>query len=149
MMTGEQHPSPPPRDPAARAWPLEQHFDAGSLYALRAPAAAHAAAAGLSRQRVYDVTAVVHELAAKAVLHGAGHGRLRMWTQDGYLHCQVSDPGPASRNGTGTPPRTVPWPAEHDHGLWIVAQVTDKSSIDHGPAGTTVTARFALPAAGA
>lgn len=145
MMTGKQHPAPPPRDPAARAGPLEQLFDAGSLYALRAAVSAHAAAAGLSRQRVYDVTAAVHELAANAVLHGAGHGRVRLWTQDGYLCCQVSDDGPAGRNGDGALPRALPWPAEHGHGLWIIAQVTDQSSIDHGPAGTTVTARFALP----
>ena len=65
-------------------------------------------------------------------------------TQDGFLQCQVSDAGPARRDDSGIPPRAVPWPAKHGHGLWIVAQVTDKSSIDHGPAGTTVTARFAL-----
>jgi anti-sigma regulatory factor (Ser/Thr protein kinase) len=145
MMTADPGPSPPPRDPAAPAGPpLEQRFDAGSLYALRAAVSAHAAAAGLSRQRVYDVTAAVHELAANAVLHGAGHGRLRLWTQDGFLHCQVSDAGPAGRDESGAPPQAVPWPAEHGHGLWIVTQVTDNSSIDHGPAGTAVTARFAL-----
>jgi anti-sigma regulatory factor (Ser/Thr protein kinase) len=145
MMTADPGPSPPPRDPAAPAGPpLEQRFDAGSLYALRAAVSAHAAAAGLSKQRVYDVTAAVHELAANAVLHGAGHGRVRLWTQDGFLHCQVSDAGPARREDSGTLPRAVPWPAEHGHGLWIVAQVTDKSAIDHGPAGTTVTTRFAL-----
>jgi anti-sigma regulatory factor (Ser/Thr protein kinase) len=145
MMTADPGPSPPPRDPAAPAGPLlEQGFDGGSLYALRAAVSAHAAVAGLGRQRVYDVTAAVHELAANAVLHGAGHGRVRLWTHDGFLYCQVSDAGPARRNDSGIPPRTVPWPAEHGHGLWIVAQVTDNSSIDHGPAGTTITARFAL-----
>jgi hypothetical protein len=87
----------------------------------------------------------VHELAANAVLHGAGHGRVRLWTQDGYLCRQVSDDGPAGRNGDGALPRALPWPAEHGHGLWIIAQVTGQSSIDRGPAGTTVTARFALP----
>jgi anti-sigma regulatory factor (Ser/Thr protein kinase) len=144
MVTADPGPSPP-RDPAAPAGPLlEQRFDAGSLYALRAAVSAHAAAAGLSKQRVHDVTAAVHELAANAVLHGAGHGRVRLWTQDGFLHCQVSDAGPARRDDSGPPPHAVPWPAEHGHGLWIVTQVTDKSSIDHGPAGTTVTARFAL-----
>jgi len=144
-MTADPGPSPPPRHPAAPGGPrLEQRFDAGSLYALRAAVSAHAAAAGLSKQRVYDVTAAVHELAANAVLHGAGHGQVRLWTQDGFLHCQVSDAGPARRDDSGIPPRAVPWPAKHGHGLWIVAQVTDKSSIDHSPAGTTVTARFAL-----
>ena len=41
---------------------LDQAFDGDSLYALRASVAAHAAEAGLSRQRVYDVLAAAHEL---------------------------------------------------------------------------------------
>jgi anti-sigma regulatory factor (Ser/Thr protein kinase) len=147
MMTADPGPSPPPRDPAVStgsAGPtLEQAFDAGSLYALRAAVSAHAAAAALSRQRVYDVTAAVHELAANAVLHGAGQGRVRLWTQDGFLHCEVSDAG-ATTQDRPAPPQTVPWPAEHGHGLWIVAQVADASFVDHGPDGTVVTARFAL-----
>ena len=150
MMTADPGPSPPPGDPAVPAEPLlEQDFDAGSLYALRAAVSAHAAAAGLSKQRVYDVTAAVHEMAANAVLHGAGQGRVRLWTRDGFLHCRVSDAGPARRDESDTSPWAVPWPAEHGHGLWIVAQVADKSSIDHGPAGTAVTARFALSQPGA
>ena len=143
-MTADSGSSPTPRAPAASAGPLEQRFDAGSLYALRAAAAAHAAAAGLSRQRVYDVTAAVHELAANAVLHGAGQGRLRLWSQDGFLHCQVSDAGPISKDDAGGSSRALPWPAEHGHGLWIVAQVADDSSIDHGLVGTIITARFSL-----
>lgn len=147
-MTAEPGPSPPPRGPAVPEGPavppLEQSFDAGSLYALRAAVSAHAAAAGLSRQRVYDVTAVVHELAANAVLHGAGHGWVRLWTRDGFLHCEVSDAGAATLDDSAAPARTAAWPAEHGHGLWIVAQVTDTSSVDHGPDGTVVTARFAL-----
>ena len=34
---------------------MDQEFDSGSLYALRAAVAAHAAACGLSRVQVYDV----------------------------------------------------------------------------------------------
>src|SRR6185437_11166144 len=52
--------------------PLDQPFDGGSLYALRSAVTAHAAAAGMGRHQVYDVTAVAHELAANAVQHGAG-----------------------------------------------------------------------------
>ena len=124
--------------------PLEQAFDAGSLYPLRAAVAAHAAAAGLSRQRVYDVTAVAHELAANAVVHGGGHGRLRLWADGWFLYCEVDDDGPGipADGGGGA----TPWPAEHGHGLWLVRQVTDEVSIDGGPGGTTVRARFALTA---
>jgi anti-sigma regulatory factor (Ser/Thr protein kinase) len=115
---------------------LDQEFDARSLYALRAAVAAHAAKAGLSRQAVYDVTAAAHELAANAVVHGAGQGRVRLWTDDRFLYCQVTDGG--SANGS------TPWPAEQGHGLWLVDQVASDLSIEHGSTGTTITARFAL-----
>jgi len=126
--------------------PLDQAFDAGSLYALRAAVAAHAAAAGLGRPQVYDVTAVAHELAANAVVHGAGHGRLRLWADGRFLYCQVSDDGRAGPAGEagGAGDGAAPWPAEHGHGLWLAGQVADRVGIGHGPAGTTATARFLL-----
>jgi len=119
---------------------LEQEFDVGSLYALRAAVAAHAAKAGLGRQRVYDVTAAAHELAANTVMHGAGQGLVRLWTSGQFLLCQVTEDRDAGV--------AVPWPEEHGHGLWLVGQVADQLSIDHGPAGTTVTARFLLSPGG-
>jgi len=39
----------------------------------------------------------VHELAANAIRHGAGRGRLRMWDQDRAVCCQVQDAGRAPR----------------------------------------------------
>lgn len=127
--------------------PLDQAFDAGSLYALRAAVAAHAAAAGLGRHQVYDVTAVAHELAANAVLHGAGHGRLRLWTDEKFLYCQVSDDGRGQpADGAGEPDGALPWPAEHGHGLWLAGQLADHVGISRGPDGTTATVRFLLGA---
>jgi anti-sigma regulatory factor (Ser/Thr protein kinase) len=122
---------------------LEQAFDSSSLYVLRAAVAAHAAAAGLSRARVYDVVAAAHELAANAVQHGAGRGRLRLWADGAFLYCQVSDDGPA-RSADQQPTGVEAWRREHGHGLWVVGEVADQLSIDHGPAGTTATAAFAL-----
>src|SRR5258708_25700994 len=137
-MTGErERPASRPGGAAPPAsLPLAQDFDAGSLYALRSAVAAHAAAAGLSRAQVYDVTAASHELAANAVRHGAGRGSLRLWAQDAYLYCAVADDGPA-RAGTGDghaaggdgaqareaadPPR----PVGHGHRLCLVGTVAD------------------------
>ncbi len=83
---------------------LEQDFDFGSLYALRAAVSAHASAAGLSGSRLYDVVTTAHELAANAVRHGAGRGHLRLWVLDGILHCEVTDAGrPADRTAPGGP----------------------------------------------
>jgi anti-sigma regulatory factor (Ser/Thr protein kinase) len=125
--------------------PLGEAFDRDSLYALRSAVAAHAAAAGMGRHQVYDVTAVAHELAANAVLHGAGQGRLRLWADNKFLYCQVSDDGRgAQAGGAAEPDDTTPWPAEHGHGLWLASQIADHVSIGRGPAGTTVTVRFPL-----
>lgn len=124
---------------------LEQDFDAGSLYALRSAVAAHAAAAGLPPGRVYDVVAVAHELAANAVRHGAGRGRLRLRAAHGVLTCQVSDDGPAPAGGDSkSGAAKTPWPARHSHGLWVIGQVADQFTIGNGPAGTTATATFNL-----
>jgi anti-sigma regulatory factor (Ser/Thr protein kinase) len=136
---GHEPPGGVPPGPA----PLEQDFDAGSLYALRSAVAAHASAAGLPPGRVYDVVAAAHELAANAVRHGAGRGRLRLQSSDGVLICQVSDAAPGGDEKPGAPGE-APWPAEHGHGLWMVGQVASQFTIDHGPAGTTATAVFAL-----
>jgi anti-sigma regulatory factor (Ser/Thr protein kinase) len=119
--------------------PLDQAFDAGSLYPLRAAVAAHAAEAGLGRHQVYDVTAVAHELAANAVLHGAGHGQLRLWADDKFLYCQVTDDARDGQAGGA-----ASWPAEHGHGLWLAGQLADHVAIGRGPGGTTATVRFLL-----
>jgi len=76
---------------------LDQEFDSGTLYALRAAVQAHAGRAGLPEDRASEVVLAVHELAANAIAHGAGHGRLRMWDLTGALSCEVVDMGRAAR----------------------------------------------------
>jgi anti-sigma regulatory factor (Ser/Thr protein kinase) len=130
----------PPASPA-----LDQVFDSGSLFSLRAAVAAHTAASGLSQRRVYDAVAAAHELAANAVQHGAGHGRLRLWTEGTFLFCQVSDDGPVTPANESQDGAAVPvtwWPAGRGHGLWVVRQVSDQVGVDHGPGGTVVTIAF-------
>jgi anti-sigma regulatory factor (Ser/Thr protein kinase) len=115
------------------------------------------------------VVTAAHELAANAVRHGAGHGRLRLGLADGVLRCEVSDDGrfpvpdaPADDGdqdggadcgapGGGIEARVVPagrddaeWPEEHGHGLWVIGQVADQFTIDRSNAATVATAAFAL-----
>jgi len=152
-MTGEkERPASLPGAAAAPvSLPFAQEFNARSLYALRSAVAAHAVAAGLSRHRVYDVTAAAHELAANAVLHGAGHGSLRLWAQGAYLYCAVADDGPAGNSDGPAAPADraraadgAAWPVVHGHGLWIVGEIADDVRVDRGHAGTIITARFAI-----
>src|SRR5579862_1343726 len=102
---------------------LDQEFDSGTLYRLRAAVLAHTAQAGLPEDRASDLVLAVHELAANAVAHGAGHGRLRMWHLAGVLSCEVVDGG---RSGGADPAETPdPWPTVDGHGLWLVREVAD------------------------
>jgi anti-anti-sigma factor len=118
---------------------LEQEFDDGSLYALRAAVAAHASRAGLSEGRTGDLVLVVHELAANAIRHGAGHGRLRLWTAADAVRCEITDDGPAQAADRDV----ARWRVESGHGLWLVRQIADQASLDSGPSGTVAAVSFA------
>src|SRR5580704_2122731 len=111
---------------------LDESFDAAALHVLRERVTACLVAAGMPEDRVAYVTLAVHELAANAVRHGAGSGRLLLRAAGGALRCQVSDAGP----GAG------PWPVRRGHGLWIVREVADQLSVSSGPHGSQVTAVF-------
>ena len=131
---------------------LDQAFDADSLYALRAAVAAHATQAGLAQGRAEDLVIAVHELAANAVRHGAGHGRLRVWKSGQALLCEISDDGVPQPAGDDSNPATAagaaPWRIEAGHGLSLVRQVADQARLTSGPDGTLATISFALGAPG-
>lgn len=141
MLPGAEPPGAGVDAGPGREYPvLEQEFDDGSLYALRATVAAHASRAGLSEGRTGDLVLVVHELAANAIRHGAGHGRLRLWTAAGAVRCEITDDGPAQ----AADPEAARWPVRPGHGLWLVRHVADQASLDSGPSGTVATVSFAL-----
>src|SRR5580704_15973688 len=140
--------APPPETaaPPQSAPILDQAFDAGSLYALRAAVAAHASQAGLAPGRADDLVIAVHELAANAVRHGAGHGRLRVWRSDQALLCEITDDGLPDARKPPAAPKT--WRTEPGHGLSLVRQVADHTSLRSGRDGTLVTISFTLAAPG-
>jgi anti-sigma regulatory factor (Ser/Thr protein kinase) len=123
---------------------LDLPFSEAELVSLREAVAAHADSAGLSRSRTEDLVLIAHELASNAVRHGGGHGRLRLWTEGGALHCQVTDDGP------GVPatvePRSRPDPgAAGGRGMWLVTQFADDLVIDRNGHGGDVTVLVRLP----
>jgi anti-sigma regulatory factor (Ser/Thr protein kinase) len=111
---------------------------------LRSAVAAHATAAGLGRQRVYDVTAAAHELAANTVRHGPGRGRLLLWKDEAFLYCQVSDDGTGANGNGQLPADPTSWQANPGHGLWLIGEIADQVTIDRGPAGVTAIVAFAI-----
>ena len=137
---------------------LDITFDSDTLHVLRADVQARASRAGFPDPRVEDLVLAIHELAANAVHHGAGAGRLRIWNVAGTLHCQVDDgalasvdlatPGAGHEDGeaTGTdgPNAVSSWRATPGHGLWVVQQVADRLRVTSGAQGTRATVTFSL-----
>ena len=135
---------------------LDQRFDAGTLHVLRAAVREFAAGAGMPPGRVDDVMIAVHELAANAVRHGAGTGRLRMWTAARALCCQVDDAGPLEPTGQGRRAgdgeqaagtggaESGIWPLQPGHGLWLTRELAGQMNVTVGPGGSRVTAVFTL-----
>ena len=152
---------------------LDQEFDSATLYALRAAVQAHACRTGLSEDRAEEVVLAIHELAANAIAHGAGHGRLRMWDLVGTLTCEIVDSGPtdpdnsripADADGSHAPANTDgshgvaradnsrgaaetadPWPVADGHGLWLVRRLAHLD-LRSGPRGTRAVVTFARSA---
>src|ERR1700739_2463502 len=116
-MTTDGDDRPPPEALIAQetAPILDQAFDAGSLYALRAAVAAHATQARLAPGRADDLVIAVHELAANAVRHGAGHGRLRIWRSDQALRCEITDDGPPEPQDAQDAQDVPEWRTEPGH----------------------------------
>ena len=146
-----------PEDEAAATSVLDQGFDGSSLSALRTAAQACAAQAGMPAERVTDVVIALHELAANAVRHGAGSGRLRIWDHVGALYCRVDDEGPAAtlpgaadgHAGTdGAPSQNLAdgWPCEPGHGLWLARQVADQMTLRCDSRGTSAVITFSVTA---
>lgn len=144
---------------------LDTMFDSGTLHTLRAAVQARASRAGLAGHRVEDIVLAIHELAANAVRHGAGAGRLRVWDLAGALHCQVDDGASvlddpavpvadpedvkAAETSPSRPSVVSVWTSP-GHGLWVVQQVADRFQITTGPRGTCATVTFnSSPADGA
>jgi anti-sigma regulatory factor (Ser/Thr protein kinase) len=124
---------------------LDQPFDAEGLYAVRAAVAAHADQLGIPDDQLVDLLIVAAELAANAIRHGGGGGRLRLWRDGVELHCQVSDHGAGIADVTvGTTP---PKPTDtRGRGLWICRQLSDTFIVQRGDqgSGAVVTAVIRL-----
>ena len=118
---------------------LDQAFDGDSLYALRAAVAAHGSQAGLSEGRTRDLVLAVHELAANAVRHGAGQGRLRLWAAHDAVRCEITDEGAPGEADAADAAR---WQAEPGHGLWLVRRIADSASVQSGASGTVAAVIF-------
>jgi anti-sigma regulatory factor (Ser/Thr protein kinase) len=122
--------------------PAEVPFDIDTLAAVRHFIGAYARQAGLAHVRTAELVLAVNELATNSIRHAAGHGRVRTWTEDDMIVCEVGDSGRINQPLTG---RVQPVPDQHGgRGLWIVNQVCDLVQIRSLPTGTSVRVRMRL-----
>jgi anti-sigma regulatory factor (Ser/Thr protein kinase) len=137
---------------------LDTMFDSGTLHAVRAEVRAQADRAGLDGHRVEEMVLAIHELAANAVQHGAGAGRLRIWDLAGALRCRVDDgapafddpavPGASPDDAKAAEPAVLTRWVVPGHGLWVVQQVADQLRVTSSPQGTSATVTFGPSPAG-
>src|SRR5256885_14196323 len=101
-------PTPDTTGPLTGELVLDEPFTEADLQALRRAVAAHADPSPLPRARVPDLVLIASELAANAIRHGGGQGRLRLRPTAEAPVCQLADHGP----GLPAPP---PLPGQRPH----------------------------------
>lgn len=119
-------------------------FALSTLKPLRDFVATRARRAGMPPDRVSALTLCVAELAANAVEHGPGHGRLCLWLDHGELVCEVHDTGPGIRvpfPGYLPPPEGAP----RGYGLWLTRQLCDHLETRATADGNRVRVYMRLP----
>ncbi len=120
----------------------EHVLDTRDVRRAREAAAACAADAGLSAERVGDVRLVVAELVTNSVEHGGGTARLRTWRTPAELVCEVFDTGRLTDPLAGRIP--APPTSTRGRGLLLVNALSDLVRIHTDERGTAVRAHFAL-----
>ncbi|MDN3293221.1 sensor histidine kinase [Streptomyces ficellus] len=117
-------------------------YDAGLLPDARSFAIDHADALGLPADRRDDIALAVAELTTNSVVHGGGHGTLRIWAEDGHVVCEVQDRGRLSDPLAGRRPAE---PGQlGGRGLLLVNYLADLVRVHTVPDSTTVRCYFRL-----
>ena len=113
--------------PSAPAGAAVVEFAPGPIWPLRRVVAGHAVAAGLAPERVDDLVLAVSEIATNSLVHGAGIGTLRLWTDGTAVVCEVEDAGrSANRDWDPLVGRWCPPPRQPGgRGLWVANQLCD------------------------
>jgi len=91
--------------------------------------------------RVDNAVLAVHEVAVNSIVHGGGHGVLRIAQTADALVFTVED-----EDGTGSVPqlRPVDPHAADGRGLWIAQRLSDQLTIDTRPSRTCVQVHLRL-----
>jgi len=134
--------------PAGARLVLSYDFDLHTIAGVRQVILAGAGGYGLVEPYLSDFVLAVNEVAANAVRHGGGRGRLRLWQGLACLICEVADPGAgtdraAERAGRRMDVGALPIPtAESGRGLWLARRLCDSVAVATAAASTRVVLTY-------
>ncbi|MGH3328643.1 MAG: anti-sigma factor RsbA family regulatory protein [Streptomycetales bacterium] len=131
--------------PAPPADRLDEMVFAGrDLREVRLRVLERARATTVSEERAQGLALAANEVATNAVVHGGGHGVLRMWAHDDEVVCEIRDGG--GRLDQAFPGYLPPTLESGDgFGLWMARQLCTLVEIRSGSSGTVV--RMHVPTA--
>ncbi|WP_159767160.1 ATP-binding protein [Streptomyces sp. HM190] len=122
---------------------LKRRFTGENLPQVRAQVEDAAAAAGLGGVRLGEFTLAVSEIAANAVEHAGGGGRLELRLLPDELECRITDDGPGFVPAI---PELLPGLTEgcRGRGLWLAHLVTDRLTVTTDTRGKGAVVTLAL-----
>jgi anti-sigma regulatory factor (Ser/Thr protein kinase) len=123
---------------------LDQTFENGGLYSVRAAVAAHASSLGASTHQVGHLVLIASELVTNAIAYGGGRGRIRVWHERAQVHCEVSDTGPGIPDTTDLGFVQPAAASQGGRGLWVARTLSDNLAIVTGESGTTITVSMTI-----
>jgi anti-sigma regulatory factor (Ser/Thr protein kinase) len=109
---------------------------ADDLAAVRAFVQRMAAGYGLGPRRIQDLVLAVNEIATNTILHTAGSGTLRIWSEPDTVVCEIRDGGYIVDAFAGRrPPNDA---SDHGRGLWMANELCDLVQLRSTERGTTI-----------
>lgn len=111
----------------------EQTFRHADVPEVRRVTAVFGSRTGMAAAQLTDFVQAVSEAAACAVAHGPCTARLRLWTADSRVFCEVSGDGMRAMDR----PYGLRWDAERLR-RWLLQQLCDHVCVESGPQGVTV-----------
>jgi anti-sigma regulatory factor (Ser/Thr protein kinase) len=125
-------PLPPPPEGV-----VAHPFEARQLAAMRRLVSRHALDSGLAESAAEDLVLAVNELTTNSVVHAAGGGVLRIWSEEDAVVCEVRDSGTFGDSLAGRIPPT-PSTSFSGYGLMMTNMLCDLVRIHTSPEGTAI-----------